>query len=42
MLKIDKWYLNCQLCHVCGYQNKDTKDSTVREWDCHNYGYHHN
>lgn len=31
LIKIDKWYPSSQLCHVCGYQNNDTKDLSVRE-----------
>jgi putative transposase len=42
LIKIDKWYPSSQLCHVCGYQNKDTKDLSVREWDCLKCGSHHN
>ena len=26
LIKIDKWYPSSQLCHVCGYQNSNTKD----------------
>ena len=42
LVKIDKWYPSSQLCHVCGYQNDETKDLSVREWDCPNCGNHHN
>ena len=42
LVKIDKWYPSSQLCHVCGYQNNETKDLSVREWDCPNCGNHHN
>jgi len=34
VVKIGKFYPSSQLCHVCGYQNKDTKDLSVREWIC--------
>ena len=42
LVKIDKWYPSSQLCHVCGYQNNETKDLSVREWDCPKCGSHHN
>ena len=42
LIKIDKWYPSSQLCHVCGYQNHETKDLSVREWDCPKCGSHHN
>ena len=42
LIKIDKWYPSSQLCHVCGYQNHETKDLSIREWDCPKCGNHHN
>lgn len=33
-VKIDTFYASSQLCSVCGYQNTDTKDLSVREWAC--------
>ena len=33
-IKIDTFYASSQLCSVCGYQNKETKDLSVREWIC--------
>ena len=33
-IKIDTFYASSQLCSVCGYQNTDTKDLSVREWIC--------
>jgi len=42
LIKIDKWYPSSQLCHVCGYRNNETKDLSIRKWDCPNCGSHHN
>ena len=33
-VKIDTFYASSQLCSVCGYQNIETKDLSVREWIC--------
>jgi putative transposase len=31
---LDRFYPSSQLCSVCGYKNPNTKDLSVREWDC--------
>ena len=41
VMKVDKFYPSSQLCHGCGYQNKDVKDVSVYEWTCPNCGEHH-
>ena len=33
-IKIDTFYASSQLCSVCGYQNAETKNLSVREWTC--------
>lgn len=33
-IKIDTFYASSQLCSKCGYQNKETKDLSVRKWIC--------
>ena len=40
-IKIDAFYASSQLCSVCGYQNADTKDLSVREWTCPKCGTKH-
>ena len=42
LVKTDKFYASSQLCNVCGYKNTETKDLSVREWDCPDCGTHHN
>lgn len=41
LVKIDKWYPSSQICHVCGCQNSETKNLSVREWICPKCGSHH-
>lgn len=33
-IKIGRFTKSSQPCHVCGYINPDTKDLSVREWNC--------
>ena len=34
LIKVDKWYPSSQICHICGYQNEEVKDLSIREWTC--------
>ena len=41
LIQVDKWYPSSQLCHVCGYKNKEVKDLKIREWECLSCGVEH-
>ena len=40
-VKIGRFVPSSQTCHVCGYQNKGTKDLSVRKWTCPQCGAEH-
>ena len=42
LVKIDQFFASSQLCNICGYQNSETKDLSVREWTCPCCQTHHN
>lgn len=41
VVKVDRFYPSSQTCSVCGHINKQTKDLSVREWECPACHTHH-
>lgn len=41
LVKVDRFFASSQICSSCGYKNPDTKDLSVRVWDCPECGAHH-
>lgn len=39
--KVNRFFPSSQLCNVCNYQNKDTKNLGIRFWTCPNCGTTH-
>jgi len=35
-IKVNTYYASSQLCHVCGYQNTEVKNLSIRKWRCPN------
>jgi putative transposase len=34
VIRVDTFFPSSQLCHVCGYRNKEVKNLAIKEWEC--------
>lgn len=41
LVKVDRFFASSQTCSSCGYKNPDTKNLSIRAWDCPECGAHH-
>ena len=41
VIKADRFFASSQICHICGYKNKEVQEKHLEEWICPNCGASH-
>jgi len=41
LIRVNTYFPSSQICHRCGFQNKEVKDLSVRKWECEECGCMH-
>ena len=42
LIKVDRFYPSSQICSSCGFKNEETRNLSIRKWDCPQCGASHN
>ena len=41
LIKVNTFFPSSQICHRCGFQNKNVKNLSIRKWECEECGCMH-